>query len=375
MKKEEKSKTKELQVVETEKNLISRICDFIKENYILLIFTIITTFLVIGSQLFIRNMRVDVQAYMLNPNFEYNWLEIGRFGAVLLKYILTFNFFTPYFVSGLLFLLIIIANICFQFNIKKYTKNIDLLLIASIILIFDSPMYAEQFYFSIQYVEIVFAIILSLISVNQIFKYIDSKKIKYAIISIILMVIVFGTYQSFIPMYICLVTAMYLLYSINESKDTIKNELRNFVNISLKLIITFFIALILYIIISKYFIKSEYLNQNILWGKAEISLILKNIINYIKMVILGSVESIFYNKSYLIMGILLIITQIVIDLKKDIFIKTKNLLVVIIFLLTPFLLEIYVGQDSALRSQLTLPVTVALGFILIRELFIQNFRK
>lgn len=370
MKKEEKSKTKELQVVETEKNLISRICDFIKENYILLIFTIITTFLVIGSQLFIRNMRVDVQAYMLNPNFEYNWLEIGRFGAVLLKYILTFNFFTPYFVSGLLFLLIIIANICFQFNIKKYTKNIDLLLIASIILIFASPMYAEQFYFSIQYVEIVFAIILSLISVNQIFKYIDSKKIKYAIISIILMVIVFGTYQSFIPMYICLVTAMYLLYSINESKDTIKNELRNFVNISLKLIITFLIALILYTIISKYFIESEYLNQNILWGKAEISLILKNIINYIKMVILGSVESIFYNKSYLIMGILLIITQIVIDFKKDIFIKIKNLLVVIIFLLTPFLLEIYVGQDSALRSQLTLPVTVALGFILIRELFI-----
>lgn len=375
MKKEEKSKTKELKVVETEKNLISNICDFIKENYILLIFTIVITFLVIGSQLFIRNMRVDVQAYMLNPKFEYNWLEIGRFGAVLLKYVLTFNFFTPYFVSGLLFLLIIIANICFQFNIKKYTKNIDLLLIASIILIFDSPMYAEQFYFSIQYVEIVFAIILSLISVNQIFKYIDSKKIKYAIISIILMVIVFGTYQSFIPMYICLVTAMYLLYSINESKDTIKNELRNFVNISLKLIITFFIALILYIIISKYFIKSEYLNQNILWGKAEISLILKNILNYIKMVILGSVESIFYNKSYLVMGILLIITQIIVDLKKDIFIKTKNLLVVIIFLLTPFLLEIYVGQDSALRSQLTLPVTVALGFILIRELFIQNFRK
>lgn len=375
MKKEEKSKTKELKVVETEKNLISNICDFIKENYILLIFTIVITFLVIGSQLFIRNMRVDVQAYMLNPKFEYNWLEIGRFGAVLLKYVLTFNFFTPYFVSGLLFLLIIIANICFQFNIKKYTKNIDLLLIASIILIFDSPMYAEQFYFSIQYVEIVFAIILSLISVNQIFKYIDSKKIKYAIISIILMVIVFGTYQSFIPMYICLVTAMYLLYSINESKDTIKNELRNFVNISLKLIITFFIALILYIIISKYFIKSEYLNQNILWGKAEISLILKNILNYIKMVILGSIESIFYNKSYLVMGILLIITQIIVDLKKDIFIKTKNLLVVIIFLLTPFLLEIYVGQDSALRSQLTLPVTVALGFILIRELFIQNFRK
>ena len=375
MKKEEKSKTKELKVVETEKNLISNICDFIKENYILLIFTIVITFLVIGSQLFIRNMRVDVQAYMLNPKFEYNWLEIGRFGAVLLKYVLTFNFFTPYFVSGLLFLLIIIANICFQFNIKKYTKNIDLLLIASIILIFDSPMYAEQFYFSIQYVEIVFAIILSLISVNQIFKYIDSKKIKYAIISIILMVIVFGTYQSFIPMYICLVTAMYLLYSINESKDTIKNELRNFVNISLKLIITFFIALILYIIISKYFIKSEYLNQNILWGKAEISLILKNILNYIKMVILGSVESIFYNNSYLVMGILLIITQIIVDLKKDIFIKTKNLLVVIIFLLTPFLLEIYVGQDSALRSQLTLPVTVALGFILIRELFIQNFRK
>lgn len=358
----------EIKSKDNEKNFFIDIYNFVKNNNILFIFTIICVFMVVGSQLYNTNMRLDVQFYMMNPDYEYNWLEIGRFGAIFLKYLLTLNFFTPYFISGLFFLVLIITIVCFQFTIKKYTDKINFLLLLSIFLIFASPMFAEQFYFTIQYVEISFAMMLNIIAANEIFKYINTNKARYAIISIICMVIAFGTYQSFVPMYICLVTALYLLKSMNEQKTNVKDVICDF----LKLIVTFLIGFIIYSVISNFFIKSDYLTQNILWGKEEVSTIIKNIIKYMKTVILG--ES-FYNKSYLIMMILLFMTQIIIDFKKSFFVKFKNLCIVIVFLLTPFLLEIYVGQDSQIRSQLTLPVATALGFIIIRKLFISDFKK
>lgn len=366
-------KTKETDEVETlqicsNENILRKIYSFIKENHILLIFTILCIFMAVGSQLFSTNMRVDVQMYMLNPDYDYNWLEIGRFGAIILKNILTLNFFTPYFISGMFFLFLILTMICYEFLIKKYAKKVDFLLVISVFLIFASPMFAEQFYFMMQSVENLCAMIFVILAVYNIFEYINLNKIRYAILAIILMTIAFGTYQSFAPMYICLVTAIYLLSSVNDKKTDIKDELKKFLFTALKLIITFVIAYILYILITKIVATSGYLTDNILWGKENILVILKNILGYMKLVIFG--DSNFYSRSYLVMAILLVVSQSFVDWKKDIFIKLKNLIVVLVFLLTPFLLEIYVGQDSVIRSQLTLPVTVAIGFILVRILFI-----
>lgn len=345
--------------------VLKKYIEFCKKETLLCISIILIIFVIFGSHLFSRNMCIDTHSFLLNPTMNYNWLDIGRFGLVLLKYIVGLGSFNLYYANGLLMLILVITSIYWAYFIKKYTKcNNNFVIALSIFMIFGSPIYAEQFYFIIQSVEVVLGILMTLISVDLAFNHLSTNKIRYLVASIILNIISFGIYQAFIPLYISLVIGIYILNYRKEASSA-KKEFINFRKVIAPVIGNFILSFIIYYIISKLFITSDYLTASISWGKESFLQVLKNICGAIYSVIKGG--GIFYDLSFLVMSILLIIVQLKNNYKKNIFYKLKNIAVTAVFLITPFFLTIYSGSIQVVRSYLNLPFVIALGFIIILE--------
>jgi len=352
--------------------MLKKYIEFCKKETLLCISIILIIFVIFGSHLFSRNMLIDTQSFLIDPTMNYNWLDIGRFGLVALKYIVGLGSFNLYYAWGLLILLLVITAMYWAYFIKKYTKcNNNFIIVLSIFMIFGSPIYAEQFYFIIQSVEVVLGILMTLISVDLAFCHLSTNKIRYLISSIILNILSFGIYQAFIPMYISLVIGVYIL-NYRKEESSSKKEFINFRKVLVPLIGNFIVSFIVYYVISKSFIDSDYLTQSISWGKAPIVQILKNIRLAIYNIVRG--EGIFYDLSFLVMSIGLIIVTLKNNCKKNMFYKVKNILVTTVFLITPFFLIIYLGSLQVVRSYLNLPVVISLGFIIIFEYLNQEIK-
>ena len=352
--------------------MIKKYIEFCKKENLLCVLISLIIFVIFGSHLFSRNMYVDTQLFLLNPMTNYNWLSIGRFGLVALKYIIGLGSFNLYYANGLFMIALIITSMYLAYFIKKYTKNNNILMIIlSIFIIFGSPIYTEQFYFVLQSAEIILGILMTLLSVDLIFTYLSKNKIYYLILSIILNIIDFGVYQAFIPMYISLIIGIYILNYSKESSSS-KEEFKKFRKISIILIGSFLVSFIIYYIISKFFIASDYLTASISWGKSNIQ-ILKNICSVVYNIVTG--QGIFFDLSFLIMAIFLIILQLKNNYKKNNFYKLKNTIVTALFLITPFLLNIYSGSAQVVRSYLNLPFVIAFGYIIIIDFITEKIKN
>lgn len=352
--------------------MLKKYIEFCKKETLLLISIILIIFVILGSHLFSRNMCIDTQSFLIDPPMNYNWLDIGRFGLVLLKYIVGLGSFNLYYANGLLLLVLVITSMYWAYFIKKYTKcNNNLIIALSIFMIFGSPIYAEQFYFVMQSVEVVLGILMTLLSVDLAFCHLSTNKIRYLIASIILNIISFGIYQAFIPIYISLIIGVYILNYRKEATSS-KKEFIDFRKVLVPLIGNFIVSFIIYYLISKIFITSDYLTASISWGKESSIQILKNICRSVYNIVRGN--GIFFDLSFLVMSISLIFVILKNNYKKNNFYKLKNIVVTLVFLITPFFLIIYSGSSQVARSYLNLPFVIAFGFIIIME-FINNDMK
>ena len=176
-------------------------------------------------------------------------------------------------------------------------------------------------------------------------------------IPIVFITIAFACYQSTIPLMITFSAFFAMLFFKEKDEKILK--------IIIEYIIIFLISFFAYKIIGMFIHefahigKSPYIANQILWGKEQIKITIINVINEIFDIILA--KNMYYNLALLIC----IVEFIYIIFNKF---KMKNwvfYIAVITFLISPFLMNIILGGETAIRSQLSIPIVTALGIYFI----------
>lgn len=352
-------------------NEFKKIVEYCEKNTFLLLITFIILIVCHGYLLFNSNVGIDTDLFVNSPTTDYNWLEIGRFGLILEKYMLSLSSFNMFYAEALTIVFLFIFCVLCYYTIYRLSgkdfKNLNLIFP---LICFTSPIWAEAFIFVIQIAEISFALILVILSNLFIYKSALEKNKISAILGMFLLFLAMATYQSFIPVYIAICILCFILVMENPE---IKMEKYDIIKLGLSVSISFIIVFVIYQLSLKLFdIDTTYLVNA--WDTAPRRLVvLKSIYSHTKSILLGN--GIFYNIGLAIslVGIALIgiYNSIKNEKLQNKFLKIVYYCVYLAFCTTPFLLTIYIGQSSVVRSEIYIPIIEALA-ILYATYFIKN---
>lgn len=344
--------------------------DYCKNHALLITLTILILALAHGGNIFYNNMGIDTQMFIEIPDFEYNWLGIGRFGLLVEKFLLGLNYFSPYYAGVLFFIFLVASNVVLYYTFYKITnKDFGLINLCIPIIAFTSPIFVEQFIYQLQYAEISSAIFLTSIATLFIFTWLKNKNLLYCLFGIVCLVISFASYQSFVGLYIAFCIFAYVLMFENEEKS--KTPFKDIV----KLIVTFGIALLGYQVMIRILPSdTRYLDSSFFWGSYPLRSIYEFIVNHMKDVIKGNGN--YYNLGYTIGAILFVITIAYKVLKQKDIQKTSGkvwfILAGLAFIATPFYMVLALGHAPLIRAQLILPFTVAFLIMFVSYYCFQN---
>lgn len=322
---------------------------------ILLIYTLIAV-LLFGTRWTGRNVSIDTVIFANEPKTFYNWLDIGRQGLVLTKILFSPFGYNPYWEGFLTCLAMIIMAVLLLYYLEEVMKaSISKLSCVIMLGIIESGVvFSLQYFFFMQIFEIYFSIILTLGSLICIYQWILKKNIYSCIAGILLMVWAFSSYQATVPLYILFGIVGYMFYD--------EDKISEHAILILKLIITFLIAFLINMIVTKlYFNSSDYLDMMYAWKNGTA---LENIKSHMVSVWTGK-NGVIYNHHYKIIVIAYIIWAFL-NLKK---VKLLKVLASIMIILAPFYLTFYTGMYSVQRAQFNLVFCVAFGYMLLINKF------
>lgn len=325
----------------------------------------------------------------LGHDFYGGWLSTGRQGLVFLKFALGNSYFNPYF-SGVMTLVIFVLAVSLFFLLWDHVSGGSgeqkygfIAWILSGILWISHPILVEQFYFSLQSMEICIcfaltagALYLSLLWVEN-----STKKVRVMLFLAVavLLFIIFSSYQVFVALYIFGVVTILLLQSLKL--------LTQGYAVSAKLlwkkiglyVVLFLVSFGVNMGVTKlFFSTSDYLEQQILWGKMAFLDNIRNIFHHVRQVLTG-VDSIFYHWGYGLLCITSFLLLLLVLHRHRGQIKSGVFMIVLLYLavmMMPFLMTIVMGGVPIVRSQLILPIMTGflayLNMTLLRHAQIQK---
>ncbi|GHV21685.1 hypothetical protein FACS189494_07420 [Spirochaetia bacterium] len=244
---------------------ISGFLNFCRINKLLVVAGTIVLFFTYGVILFHTSIGIDTVLLTGNGRVTLNWLEIGRFGLVFLQNLWSIKEFNPYtaaFVS-LFFLELSAIAWCYLIELFSKSDKRNYKLIPFAVLYISMPMWTECLYGLLQTAETLFCVFLCPIVIYSFYKGIfDNEKIRI-IIGIVLLSFIASVYQGILPMFLCGVFICFILFQDNSNCEKALYR-----NVAVKLFIFCALSMVLYFLIDKiFFVHSEYLDQNIAWGK------------------------------------------------------------------------------------------------------------
>ena len=71
--------------------------DYVQNNVLLIILTILLLLVTHGYLLFNNNIGIDTDSFITIPEGNHNWLQIGRYGLVVEKYILNLDSYNIFY--------------------------------------------------------------------------------------------------------------------------------------------------------------------------------------------------------------------------------------------------------------------------------------
>lgn len=363
-----------------------KMLEFIKNNKVLIIFTIIFTIISFGFLLFIYTIGVDTEySIFIESSPTYRWIAQGRFGIGIFKFLMATNNIHP-FRNTLLSLICVIINsllLCKMFgdikNKKTNNKNDNKANIIFALLYTTFPIAVHYMYFTTYNFEVSFSMILTSLSIYFLNKYVifkDAKK--YLLYGIILLMLAISFYQSLIPVYIAIVLAsiiLFLLADLEEKKQKIKSI--KILKLILNYVMALIVALVLYYILNKIiinFVPNEpYLNGFFGWEYKEINLLIEELKNYfLNIYFKGGIYGSFIVLPTIILSGLIIIVN---AFKKNSY-KIIIPLLIITFILTPMIMSFGLGISMPFRTQqvmlITIPFIWYLAYYFINSKILKN---
>lgn len=298
----------------------------------------------------------DTEAIISVPDSLYkSWITMGRYGLILIKKIFGVYTFNPYLASVLMFftmigIVIVWGYLFFALDEKpgRYSKVSWIFPVVFL----TTPMMAEQVSFLLQAFEVCLAILLLGITLLMVWQALLTKHHFWLIPSAFLTAVVFAVYQTMVPLFITGAAACFLVcYRKRE---------RSWWPVLLKLTGVFGAGFFVYEIINKIIMRilgistTSYISNQLMWENAPASECVKNIANHICKAVTG--QGFYYSAAYGIALVLAFVLLVIRGKRKE---KEYYLYIIstVIFLMTPFLMTILMGQEPKMRTQL------GLGFV------------
>ena len=337
-------------------------------------------FLLHGAKLHSGIIGIDTEDLIhLRGEFYSGWLHTGRQGLVFFKYLLGNAEYNPYF-TGVMTLLLFTAAVAAFLGIWEYALGRNggvWAWAAGAFLWISHPAMTEQFYFSLQSMEICISIVLTVFALYGsrraacILEGRDRQDRRRGLIwaacSVTVLVLTFSSYQSFVVLYIFGTVTLLLLQALAEISEGM--EVR--AGILLRRILPYFgiflTAFLLNTLITQLFFgTSGYLQNQIFWGQASAKDCLHGIAGHMVKAFTGY-DSIFYNAGLGILALFDLGFLVRFLFRRGV--RGRGGAGVVLFfylalLITPFLMSVVLGGTPAMRSQLTLPAATAfLGYL------------
>lgn len=313
---------------------------------------------------------LDTHNPIVYPGSDNNWGSLlGRQGGALLRKLFNNPQFSMYFAEGMALLCYLSAMAGYALLFKQLGdvdswKSVIFFLFCTI-----HPIWIEQFYYTMQIFEISAGMLFLPLILFMVFQ----KKWTWWVGGILLSLILFSDYQTFVILYITGCILCFLLIYIKSTENNEKLEKHFFLKLGIRQVIIFLIAFVANTIISKlFFIRGDYLEGQIRWGIDPFQDCLKRIGSTVWNMLTG--EGIFYSWTLFISLALSAIGIIVYLIKhKNRQEKWLAAAAYLVLQITPFLLSIYLGNTSVYRSQFNLPFTIACNVLLILILYYRIF--
>ena len=312
------------------------------------------TFLTHGSILFTQRFGVDTDSIMKGAH---SFTLSGRPGLVWLAKFLDLDWFNLYLAQIFVLIFMTLLPVAFGYLFYHISGQSDCLNLSLLVLglsVVVSPFWSEQIYFLNQSPQVLLACVLIPVTVLLVeaARTDISHKWYCLVLSIALMQVIFACYQAVIMVYITAVAATFLLSFLKEDYP-IKKGLQ-WIGFHAGI---FCIGFILYLITSSLFYMegSEYLTDQLSWGKLSTVDVLLNCLRGIKRSLTNTPP--YYTGMYgvfclLLAGISLYNAILKKDRKYLLFLTAEAFM-----MFTPYVFSFFYGSEVLPRMQLTMPLS------------------
>lgn len=340
------------------------------------VWAVICVLMVHGAKLFSDCVGIDTEDLIhLGSPFYDGWLNTGRQGLVLLKYLTGSVDYNPYFAQMMTLVMLAVSVVAFVMLWDSAGGMTDLVnkwaALGCIFLWVSHPVLVEQFYFTLQGVEIgigMFLTVLSLWLIRQGKGQKGYKKTGTFLLSGAVLLVTFSVYQIFVVLFIFGAVTVLLLDSLQE-RGLQKKKISVIVRDVMPFAGIFLGAFICNSIITGlFFSASDYLSSQVRWGQLSVRDCVYSIAVHVRDVLTGQ-NRIFYHWSY---GVLCVVGLIAV------LCLIKRYGAVLLFyyvalMTTPFLMTVVCADEPAVRSQLILPAMTGFVFyvdvLLVQRLY------
>ena len=337
-----------------------------------------------GKHAFTLNYLYDTDDVLYFAQSTLNWLEIGRQGAVFTKKLFGLLWYNPYFVGVfgiILFSMLQYLMIRLLSLVGTRVNEQSLLVFVSVFA--TSPIWVYQFYFSVQWIEIVWAMLL-LVSVESLSylmfrnRYWYKRKLfqKFFIFigETILLIWAFSTYQAMVGVFIALCASMYLLSLIDISMD--KEMLMDYVLRGGWQVTVFGVAyLVNSFLTHQFFSASDYVVSQRVWGVWDTARIMEGLKTYFKYSYMGLDIHYSWLMGLGTIGAIIVLFGVMFKKKYTLCHKCLYGVAMAVTIASVHLLNVYCGRATAVRSQIAYPFVLAFLCFYIVFLFSDKKEK
>lgn len=302
---------------------------------------------------------VDSEVIINIPGTTYNWLEIGRYGLVIVKKLLNTDWYNPYYTGVLMLLFLWLTGLVLMHLFKKLFPLLpEWMCVFGSLVFLTYPTFTEQYYFHFQSAEIAFGLLLSIVGMVLLYKFLCENNRACFILSIPIYVLVFAIYQSFIPLALCGYLMIFLSAIVQKDCDN-----PFFLRSILGSILHFAFSFLISQGINRIFFASGngYLSEQVIWAENSIKDSIVAIIKACFSMFIG--YGVFYTSILCIALVFAIITLFILLRKKGMRPFIWSILATLGITIIPFFLTMLLGTVTSVRTQFVYPLSaVALIF-------------
>lgn len=360
---------------------INDMCDYAKKYGKLILMSVVAAVVCYGFLVFSTNIRIDTEELINHLGTKLGWLTIGRFGLAFLKDALGLGAHNVV-KSGILFFVFFLLGVnLLCYAIWHFSGKRDYPYWVFLLLYVTSNIWSYQIYFSVQQAEVACAMFLLVVaaicSMQACFEKKGIASVWRMLVALALLVLGFGAYQALAVYYVAVCLVLFLAWMEGHTIETDaavaddsgllvkkKYQHRTFAGVA-GLLVTFGAAYVIYSVIARkwFMATSDYMGDQMGWGKYAVIDCVKNVLRTVKNLVLGigPRNFSFYTAGVLLVGILVITVwqrRRKSGRKPDLQVGLK-ILALIGLAVSPFLMTLYMGEMLVTRSQFALPVAAS----------------